>query len=646
MDINNNNNTNEPIVGTFKPHPKGFGFINTDTDVTVFVSPRMARGLFFGDQVSCTTTIDDLGRLTAASVTLQASPRRRLAATIVKTHNGLEAMPEWSPVPCIALAKDGMKVSEDDRVVIEVSAGDAMVPWRAAVVWNGGPLSAKNVESELALAELQIPGHTTVELEELARVAVAEGHARLKEESFREDLRALPFVTIDSQYTKDIDDAIHVERKGDGFVLKVAIADVAQYVVADSELDQDARNRGTTVYFNQQTIPMLPRVLSNEACSLNPNEDRAAIVATMEISAGGEITKTTLSEAVIRSHYRLNYDEVTAAFTNDLADAPAWKEALIPLHEAYEALLAARIARGATPIRDGDFEMELDENGKPLGMRHRPWHLSYGMVEECALAANSGVARWMDERKLPGIYRFHNGPDLAVWEERRKFFASIGLDSEEVPTPQGLALLAAAAGLTEHQANVDNAVRGTMRSAQYRTDETSHFSLAYSSYTHFTSPIRRYADLSVHRIIKASLRNEPVPSVETMRDIAADCTAKDMRAKVATRSETKRLKQQYAAQWLGQTTNVQVTNGNGAGWFIKAPDWYVDGFAMHQGEHRRAWAWNEELQCSTGANGEVVPVGTVLSAVLKEVDLKKWRLGFELDYSPCMTVPTSAAVPA
>lgn len=645
---NNNNDTPAVIKGIFKPHPKGFGFINADDDVTVFVPPRVARGLFFGDVVSSTTTMDDIGRLTATSVTLLETPRRRLAATIVKTTNGLEAMPEWSPVPCIALKADSLSVKEDDRVVVEIIAGDKLVPWRADVVWNGGPLSAKNVESALSMAEMEIPGLSSQEMEELALTVVAEGQARLAEESFRKDLRATPFVTIDGENTKDIDDAIHVRRTSTGFTLEVAIADVAQFVLPDSALDKDARNRGTTVYFNQQTIPMLPRSLSNGACSLNPNEDRAAIVATMEISDSGEITKTTMSEALIRSHYRLTYDEVTAAFTEDAAygSAPAWKETLEPMLAMYEVLLAARIARGATPIRDGDFEMELDENGKPLGMKHRPWHLAYGMVEECMLAANTGVAVWMDSQKLPGIYRNHTGPDLAVWEERRKFFASIGLDSEEIPTPQGLATLTASAELTAHQATVDNAVRGAMRPAQYRTDQTMHFSLAYDAYTHFTSPIRRYADLSVHRVIKNALRNQPNPSKEAMAEVAADCTAKDLRARVAVRSETKRLKQEFAVQWVGQTTELQITNGNGAGWFVKSAEWYIDGFAMHQGEQRKAWEWRDDLQSAVGTNGTVIPAGTTITGVLKEVDLKKWRVGFEVDYTPFNTPTQTESAPA
>jgi ribonuclease R len=643
---NNNSIKKQTVKGTFKPHPKGFGFINGGQDeVAVFVGPRLARGIFHGDVVECLATVDEIGRLSAETVTVLEKPRRRLAATMVKAAGGLAVRPEWGPVPDLPLVLTGsLPAILDDRVVVEVEPGDSMSPWRACVVWNGGPLTTRNVDSALAMAELKIPAETDEKLDAACKEAIARGNNDALQQGDRKDLRALPFMTIDGRQTKDMDDAIYVEALPVGYRLHVAIADVAQFVTPGSPLDVDARLRGTTVYFSQQTVPMLPRELSNGACSLNEGQDRAVLVATMTIDRFGQILETELAEAWICSKHRLNYEEVTAAFDGDVLDdeVPEWKETLQPLRDLYDTLLTARIARGSAPIRSGEVILKMNENGKVESIEQRDWHIAYGLVEECMLAANTGVANWMRARGLDGIYRFHNGPDQLVWDSKRAYFESIGLVTEVSPTPSGLSRMSAEASLAGHGDGVDNAVRGSMRSAQYRTDETSHFSLAYPAYTHFTSPIRRYADLSVHRVIKAALRNEPALSAEDLSRVAAECTAKDLRAKMATRSETKRLKHQFATNLVGKKTKLTITGGNTAGWFAQARDWHIDGFVLHGPEDRRLWAWDAALQRSEHPTKASVTLGTVVPGTLREIDLLKWRTGFTAEITPGM----SAAAPS
>lgn len=611
------------IVGTYKPSPKGFGFVMKDNEKQLLVNFSMLRKtpLFNGDIVRAKATYSEQDmRYHISELELLDTPKRELVGTCVDIDGVLNFMPELSFLAPIPLAAN-TTVSVGERLKIRAEPGPKN-SWFATPLEQLGDLHTKNIESRLSVSEYVIPiVYSQAALDQVAG-AVEHGHTHAKSQSNRKDYTSLPFVTIDGEKTLDVDDAIYVEETTSGFKLYVAIADVAEFVKPGSALDTDAYDRGTSIYFIQGTKHMLPRGLSENACSLLPKQKRAALVAEMDITLHGDIQNVTLTQAWIESKHKLSYTQVT----EDLASngLQEWSPYIKSLKAMYDVLLAARIARGSLPIRSGDVHYKLNDSGKIVSIERKSWHLAYGLVEEAMLAANTAVGRWMLDNNLPGIYRHHIGPDLTEWDDKKEFFDALGIDVSTTPSILELANLTESTKDTNHSAAVENIIRSTMKAATYITDKTSHFSLAYDWYTHFTSPIRRYADLSVHRIIKAKLNNEPIPSVDNITKIAEHCTRCDQRARLATRSEEKRLKVQYAQQFVGQTTSGIISGGTKNLIFIK------DDALMLEGGSKlpEGWHWNKRLAQLSDDDKHKILVGSSIPATLTGVDIYKWKIEY------------------
>ncbi|RYG08318.1 MAG: VacB/RNase II family 3'-5' exoribonuclease, partial [Burkholderiales bacterium] len=438
---------------------------------------------------------------------------------------------------------------------------------------------------------------------------------RPQDKKHRVDLTDVPLVTIDGEDARDFDDAVYCEPakvgRGKGWRLLVAIADVSHYVETGSAIDIDAYDRATSVYFPRRVIPMLPEKLSNGLCSLNPEQDRLCMVCDMLISATGEIYAYQFYPAVMWSHARFTYNEVAAILANTRGPEALRRKDRVAdlenLHDVYRALLKSRNARGAVDFETTETQIICDENGRIEKIVPRTRNDAHKLIEEAMLAANVCSADFIQESKHPGLYRVHEGPTPEKKDLLRTYLKAIGvgLSITEDPQPAEFQRIAEATRERPDAQQIQTMLLRSMSQAIYTPINSGHFGLAYDAYTHFTSPIRRYPDLLVHRVIKAVLTKQkyelPVlptpgeaheklarrlasrvkapanklkkPAPPPTREIQAweaaglHCSANERRADEASRDVEAWLKCKYMREHLGEEYSGVVTAAMGFGIF-------------------------------------------------------------------------------
>ena len=412
----------------------------------------------------------------------------------------------------------------------------------------------------------------------------------------RKDLRNLPFVTIDGKSAKDFDDALFAKPNGSGFSLFVAIADVAEYVKFDSALDLEAINRGTSIYFRRKVIPMLPEKISNDLCSLRPDEDKLTLTCEMQLNRNGELDDFKFYNSVIKSKARLTYEKLGKYFEKEkphMLNEVA--ESLKSLEKIYRLLAANRSKRQAIdfdlpeyyPLSDKDKRIK---NFLPLERNH-----SHQLVEECMILANVCAAQLVDKSKIPSIYRSHEKPDPLKILNLKNFLTSrqIKNNMDSYKVRENLISWMKVAKTKKSSEIINIQILRSMSLAKYDPKITSHFALSLDKYTHFTSPIRRYADLVVHRCIKTLIaqnidsknskktfiKDSSFPySLNSVSDIAEDISIKDRNAEKISRKETKFLQCKCAENYLGQTFDGIIVSAFEFGIFIKILELNIEGF--------------------------------------------------------------------
>lgn len=428
--------------------------------------------------------------------------------------------------------------------------------------------------------------------------------------SNRVDLRDLPFVTIDGADARDFDDAVCAQAKGrGGWTLWVAIADVAHYVTPGSALDEAAIERGTSVYFPSEVLPMLPETLSNGLCSLNPNVDRLALAVQMEIASTGRLTSYRFEEIVFRSKQRLTYEQVQSALdavdSTDLGrkelvealqktpvfSSPEIGAGIGELYVLYRMLRSQREDRGALDFDSVEPAFQFDERGKISGVVPRTRLEAHKLIEECMLAANVAAARCLKRLKLPTLYRIHEGPTDERLAALRQFLGSmgLGLGGGEKPEPSDYQSLLDQATNRPDFPLIQAMILRSMQQAKYSPDpDVGHFGLSYDNYTHFTSPIRRYPDLTVHRLLKriiqtgaqetpSALDRDGLPDMARMIALGEHCSMTERRADEASRDVGQWLKCQFMREKLGEEYSGTITGVAGFGLFILLDALFVEG---------------------------------------------------------------------
>jgi ribonuclease R len=410
----------------------------------------------------------------------------------------------------------------------------------------------------------------------------------------RLDLRQLPFVTIDGEDAKDFDDAVYCERrKNGGYRLYVAIADVSAYVKPHTALDKEAQLRGNSVYFPGRVIPMLPEVLSNGLCSLKPDVDRLCLVCIMSMNDQGKLTRYEFQEAVFKSHARLTYTKVAALLQNGNEKLKAHYTSLLPhlqtLNNLYHCLRTEREIRGAIEFETQETRIIFGENGKISRIEPVVRNDAHKIIEECMLAANVACAKFLKKHKIPALYRNHEGPPKEKLLELQTFLRELGLamGGGKEPEPLDYAKLLRSVQHRKDANVIQTVLLRSLSQAIYAPDNQGHFGLAYSAYCHFTSPIRRYPDLLVHRQIRTVLRGEwteqkkEAANIEEAKEALASLgdhtSMTERRADDATRDAVRWLKCKYMQNHLGEEFEGIISGVTRFGFFVELKDIYIDG---------------------------------------------------------------------
>ena len=574
------------VRGRIHGHPDGFGFlIRDDGGPDLFLEPKEMLKALHGDRVMARQSgVDRRGRPEGKIVEVLEHAHRHLVGRLYVEHGVLFVVAEDKRIsqdfmvpPAEAKdAKPGQVVTVE--VVAQPSKHGQPV---ARVVEVLGNYADPGMEIEIALRKHELPHVFSHEVERICR-KLPDGVTE-KDRRGRVDLRELPLVTIDGETAKDFDDAVYCEpAAASGFRLVVAIADVSHYVKHEDALDREALKRGNSVYFPRRVIPMLPEPLSNGLCSINPEVERLCMACDMQIDARGDIVSYRFCQAVMRSQARLTYTLVAEILDDPRGAAARQHRPLVThlqnLHRLYQLLARARERRGAIDFETIETAMIFDDQGKIERIIPVRRNDAHRVIEECMLAANVCASDFLRQNDHPMLYRIHEGPTPEKLAALRDFLKGFGfnLTGGDEPHARDYAKLLARVKDRPDAQLLQTVMLRSLQQAVYSPDNVGHFGLAYESYTHFTSPIRRYPDLLVHRAIKAVLarkRYEP----GNWHELGAHCSMTERRADDATRDVAAWLKCYYMQDKVGESFAGSISGVTAFGVFIALDDVYVEG---------------------------------------------------------------------
>ena len=564
------------LAGRIEGHADGHGFLVPDeAGPSIFMPPHEMRTLMHGDRASVRVGgTDSRGRPVGALVEMLERAKRRIVGRLHDERGVLVLVPEDRRIAHDILVPpaEGRKAKPGEVVTIELiepPAPHAQPIGRVAEVL--GHYADPGMEIEIALRKFDLPHEFSKGALALTRSIPDE--VREEDTRGRRDLRDLEFVTIDGETAKDFDDAVFCKREGKGFRLWVAIADVSHYVRHGDALDMDARERGTSVYFPRRVIPMLPEKLSNGICSLNPNVDRLAVVCEMAISAQGELGDYQFYSAVFRSHARLTYTKVWADIENGRPP-----ELLARLYELFKALFASREKRGAIDFDTLETKMVFDPKGKIEKIVAEGRNDAHRIIEECMLAANVCAGNFIAKRGQPVLYRVHDVPSEEKVAALRAFLGELGLKlpGGDIPKPKDYAVLLERIKGRPDFRLLQTVLLRSLKQAVYTPENVGHFGLAFDAYVHFTSPIRRYPDLLVHRAIKALLNNKKYDGLD-WEELGRHCSETERRADDASRDVESWLKCYYMKGHVNEIFSGTITGVVPFGLFVTLDEYFVDG---------------------------------------------------------------------
>jgi ribonuclease R len=577
------------VRGRVQGHPDGFGFLlRDDGGPDLYLGSKEMHQLLHGDRAVCRIAgTDRRGRPEGKVVDVLERGLQRVVGRLHREHGILFVTAEDKrlshefliPPHEVRGAKPGQVVTAE--IVAQPSKHAQPV---ARIVEVLGDYADPGMEIEIALRKHALPYLFPREVERLcARLPDA---VTADDRAGRTDLTRLPLVTIDGESAKDFDDAVYCEALGKGadagFRLVVAIADVSHYVKHGDALDHEARLRGNSVYFPRRVIPMLPEKLSNDLCSLNPKVPRLAMACDLQIDGDGEIDSYRFIPAVIRSHARLTYTEVAAMLGSAGGDTARHHRGLLPhveaLYRLYRQLAQARARRGAIDFETIETEMIFDDRGKIARVVPVVRNDAHRLIEECMLAANVCASDFLRSRRQAMLYRIHEGPTPEKLAALRDFLGSFGLQigGGDDPHARDYARLLERVKDRPDAQLLQTVMLRSLQQAVYSPDNVGHFGLAYESYTHFTSPIRRYPDLLVHRAIKAVLHKRHYDP-GNWHELGERCSMTERRADDATRDVVAWLKCYYMKDRIGETFSGTISGVTAFGAFIALDEVYVEG---------------------------------------------------------------------
>ena len=653
------------IAGRVEGHPDGYGFfIPDDGSDDLFLDAKQMTKVLHRDRALVRVTgIDRKGRREAAIVEVTERANSRIVGRVLVEHGIMLVAPENRRIHQDILIVADQKAGKQVGKRLQPTAGQVVMveiieqPTRHSqpigrVVEVLGNYADPGMEIEIALRKHELPFEFSPEAVKEARALPAK--VRKADWDGRCDLRDLPLVTIDGETAKDFDDAVFAEKKGRGWRLVVAIADVSHYVRPGVALDREACARGNSVYFPRRVIPMLPEKLSNGLCSLNPEAERLAMVCDMEISAGGLVKAYAFYPAVFRSAARLTYTQVWAWLSGAAAGADASADpatdsatelaasgqaipapvqpSLRALYTLFGILLKARRKRGAIDFETVETMMLFNDQGKIENIVPVERNDAHRLIEECMLAANVCAADFLEKHRHPCLYRVHEGPTPEKLEQLRAFLKEFGLSLSggAHPAAKDYAALMETVKSRPDAALLQTAMLRSLRQAVYSPDNVGHFGLSYERYTHFTSPIRRYPDLLVHRAIKALLAGATYRPGK-WDEIGLHCSMTERRADEATRDVTNWLKCYYMRERIGEVFVGTIASVVPFGVFVALDAVYVEGL-VHVSELGEDYFQFDPVRHEMlgERTGQRFRLGDRLCVKLVRADLESGRIDFVL----------------
>jgi ribonuclease R len=632
------------VPGRVITHPDGFGFLVPDAGgEDVYLSARTMNTVFHNDRVMVRITGKDRrGRLEGDVVEVLQRNTHRVVGRFHRESGVSFVVPDNKRITHdIAVPEQQTGGAAHGQIVtveiIEQPAKHARPVGRVVEVL--GEHMAPGMEIDIAIRSYDIPEAwpEAVEAEiRLFREEVAEA-----DKAGRTDLRGLPLVTIDGEDARDFDDAVYCEPTASGWRLIVAIADVSHYVKPGTALDREAENRGNSVYFPERVIPMLPEVLSNGLCSLNPEVDRLCMACEMHVSAEGKITRSRFHEAVMRSHARLTYTRVAGMIVEGDKSLRRRYQSLVPhleeLYRLYQVLRAAREARGAIDFESTETRIVFGSQRKIERIVPLVRNDAHKLIEECMIAANVASARFLVRHKMPTLFRVHGAPDAEKVEEVREFLKELGLPLSRSKSPKAkdyAALLEKIRGRPDEHL-INTVLLRSLPRAEYSPQNIGHFGLAHDKYLHFTSPIRRYPDLLVHRAIRHVLAGgraeEFVYDNANMQVFGDQCSLTERRADDATRDAVDWLKCEYMLDKIGETYAGIISSVTSFGIFVELQSIYVEGLVHVTALGNDYYRYDPARHRLIGdRTHQIYRLGDLVTVRVVQVNLDERKIDFEL----------------
>jgi ribonuclease R len=639
------------VSGRVIGHQDGFGFlVAEDEGDDVFLSARQMHALFHGDRVLVRITgLDRRGRREGNVVEILKRNTHNVVGRFYNEKGVTYVIPDNKRLPMeIAVPANEVNGARHGQIVsVEIiEQPSKRSPPVGRVVEILGDHMAPGMEIDIAIRSHDVPQAWPPAVER--EIAGLGEQVPAKAKRGRVDLRELPLVTIDGADARDFDDAVFCEATPKGWRLLVAIADVSNYVHPDTALDKEAFERGNSVYFPERVIPMLPEILSNGLCSLNPEVERLCMACEMIFNAEGRMIRSRFSNALMRSHARLTYSEAAAIMVDGDKQARKRRQPLLPhldeLYRLYKVLRKQRHKRGAIDFETTETRIVFGAERKIERIVPLVRNDAHKVIEECMVAANVAAARFLERHRMPTLYRIHATPAGDKVTELQEFLNELGLGLRggRKPTARDYsAVLEQAKGRPDEHL-INTVLLRSMPRAEYRPENIGHFGLAHENYTHFTSPIRRYPDLLVHRAIRHLLAGKKPKSfnytVDNMQIFGEHCSATERRADDATRDAIDWLKCEYMLDKVGETYPGIITATTSFGIFVELQDIYVEGLVhvtalgndYYHYDPTRHWLIGERTN-------RIFRLGDPVSVRVMQVNLDDRKIDFELSERPRKT---------
>ena len=639
------------LKGMVIGHREGFGFLQVEGKKDDFFIPNVQmQKVMHGDYVLAQPNgFDRKGRPEVRIVRVLEANKKQIVGRFFLEQGIGYVVPDDSRITRDILIPDNARLGARMGQVVVVELHPRTAPFFqpiGKITEVLGDNMAKGMEVEIAIRKHDIPHVFPSAVEKQLKKWAEDVPEEAKRG--RVDLRNLPLVTIDGEDARDFDDAVFCQKQGKGWKLWVAIADVSYYVRPKSALDTEAYNRGNSVYFPNRVVPMLPEKLSNGLCSLNPQVDRLCMVCEMTISAKGKMTDYQFYEAVMNSHARLTYNKVAKILEKDTALCERYAS-LVPhlqdLHDMYQALVKARRQRGAIEFETIESKFIFNALGRIERIEPVVRNDAHKIIEECMILANIASANFMAKHQEPALYRIHAVPSEEKLTAFRSFLAECGLSLSggNKPTPTDYAqLLEQIKPRPDHEL-IQTMLLRSMSQAVYSADNIGHFGLALEEYAHFTSPIRRYPDLTLHRGIKYLLAKQKGSKRKTtdtggyhyqldeMDVFGAHCSSTERRADDATREVADWLKCEYMQDHVGEEFDGVISSVTGFGFFVRLNDLFIDGLVHISGLANDYYLFDMPKQRLIGENsGMIFRIGDAVKVRVEAVSLEQKQIDFSL----------------